>query len=89
MSEAIPLVKAAWPRFVNVKLLWFVEPTTTVPKSIVAGKTASCPGVSAEPVSKLVLLPPLLRKMALLVKNPLVMGVKTTLTSPVWPGATL
>src|SRR6266699_1442518 len=63
---ATPLVSAAPPRLVTIKLAWAFEPTATVPKlrtvpvwpAVV--ETASWAGVRPTPVTVLVKLPPLL-----------------------------
>ena len=53
------------------------------------GETASCGGVKPIPTIEFRLFPPLLAKVRTLLKLPDVTGLKLTLTSPVWPGATL
>src|SRR5437868_10790518 len=83
------LVTGAPPRFVAIRVAWRLLPTATVPKFRVAGETESCPGVKALPVTKLVLLPPLLVKTTALLKLPALVGAKLTATVPVWAGAKL
>src|SRR2546426_409239 len=75
LTVTVPLVSAAWPKLVSVKLACGEAPTATVPKSRLAGTTDNCPGVIAEPVTGLVLLPPLLIKTAVLLKLPPLAGL--------------
>ena len=53
------------------------------------GETPSWAGVNPLPITPLVLLPPLLMKTAALLKLPIALGLKLTVTDPVWPGARL
>src|SRR6266705_1140868 len=89
VTVARPLLSGAPPRLVMVKLAWALEPTATVPKSRFAGNTASWAGVRPEPVTVLVLLPPLLVKTTTLLKLMALAGAKLTATKPVAPGARL
>ena len=86
LTVATPLLREAPPRLVIVKLAWALEPTATVPKSRLAGNTASCAGVRPEPVTVLVLLPPLLVNTTTLLKLTALVGAKLTATKPVCPG---
>src|SRR5882724_5006829 len=54
LTVATPLLRGTPPRLVMVKLAWALEPTATVPKSRLAGSTASCAGVRPEPMTVLV-----------------------------------
>src|SRR5436309_3728673 len=85
---AVPLVSEALPRLVRTKLACTWSPTTIVPKSRMAGETASSLGVKPKPLSALMLLPPLLMKAMTLLEGPALVGAKLTITSPVCPGAT-
>src|SRR5467141_2463205 len=89
LTVATPSLRGAPPRLVMVKLAWALEPTATVPKSRLAGSTASCAGVRPEPVTVLVLLPPLLVNTTTLLKLMALVGAKLTATKPVAPGARL
>src|SRR6266699_3295077 len=79
-----PLVRDASPRLVSTKLARALEPTITVPKLRLAGETPSWAGVTPEPVTLLVKLPPLLVKTTTLLKLPALAGLKVTCTWPVW-----
>src|SRR6266571_2592394 len=59
---AKPSLSSAPPWLVITKLAWALEPTATVPKSRLPGKTASWAGVRPMPVTVLLELPPLLVK---------------------------
>ena len=83
VAETVPLDKEVPPRFVTVKLACEFEPIATVPKFKLVGETASWAGVSPEPVTVLVLLPPLLVKSTTLLKLPAEIGLKVTPTDPV------
>src|SRR6516164_8199590 len=86
---AAPLVSWAPPKLVRVKLACAFEPTATSPKFSAAGETANCAGAMPEPVTALVLLPPLLVKNTALLKFPALAGLKATCTRPVWLEARL
>src|SRR6266699_451276 len=86
---ARPLLRAAPPWLVITKLAWALEPTATVPKLRLPGVTASRAGVRPLPVTLLVELPPLLVKIARLLKLPALAGPKATCTWPAWPGGRL
>src|SRR6266436_1403219 len=62
-------------------------PPSTVPKSRLAGSTASCAGLRPEPVTVLLLLPPLLVNTTTLLKLIALVGANVTTTWPVAPGA--
>ena len=89
LTVAVPLLNAAPPRFVTVKLSCALAPTATVPKLRLAGDTANCAGVKPTPVTVLVLLPPLLVNTTTLLKLAALAGAKLIATNPVWPGARL
>src|SRR6266568_2603954 len=84
-----PLVRDAPPRLVSTKVAWALEPTITVPKLRLAGETPSWAGVTPEPVTLFVELPPLLVKTATLLKLPALVGLKVTCTWPVCPDVRL
>src|SRR5215471_7303461 len=78
VSEAVPLVSAVPPRLVSTKLASAVEPTATVPKSRLDGKTPNWGGGTPRPVIALVLLPPSPVKSTALLKLPVLGGLKLT-----------
>src|SRR5437773_2193377 len=86
---ARPLLRDAPPWLVSTKLAWALEPTATVPKLRLAGETPSCAGVTPDPVTVLVKLPPLLVNTTTLLKLPALVGWKVTCTWPVWPNVRL
>src|SRR5262249_30628238 len=75
---AVPPLKSAPPMLVTRNVAWELVPTATGPKSKLDGETASWAGVSPAPVTRLVLLPPLLMKTTLLLKLPALVGLKLT-----------
>src|SRR5205085_799495 len=81
-TTAAPLLSAAPPKLVKMKLAWTLDPKATVPKFTADGKTASCAGVNPVPVIELVLLPPLLIKTTALLKFAALAGLKLTVTEP-------
>src|SRR6266566_4969219 len=89
LMVATPLLREAPPWLVTTKLAWALEPTATVPKLRLAGETESWAGVTPEPVTLLVKLPPLLVNTTTLLKLPTLVGLKVTCTWPVWPDVRL
>src|SRR6185369_11820956 len=87
LTVARPLLRAAPPVLVTVKLVWALVPTATVPKLMLAGRMASWGGVKPMPSTVLVLLPPEVLKKTRLLKLPAVTGLKVTSTEPVFPGS--
>src|SRR6266404_4334869 len=87
LTEAVPLVTAAPPRFVSTKLAWAFAPTATVPKFRDGGLTDNWAGVRPAPVTELVRFPPLLTNTTLLLKDPALTGANATATTAAWPGA--
>src|SRR5580698_45070 len=84
LTATVPLVMAMPPRLVMTKVVCTVLLTATIPKLKLTGETASCAGGVPEPVTPLVELPPLHVKMTLLLKLPMLVGMKliTTLLLP-------
>src|SRR2546425_842872 len=89
LMVAKPLLSDAPPWLVSTKLAWALEPTPTVPKLRLPGETPSWAGVTPEPVTVLVKLPPLLVKTTTLLKLPTLVGLKVTCTWPVCPDVRL
>src|SRR5260370_19583618 len=89
LMVARPLLKDAPPWLVITKLAWALEPTATVPKLRLPGKTPSWAGVRPLPVTVFAELPPLLVETTTLLKLPALAGLNATCTWPVWPGARL
>src|SRR5439155_1608819 len=83
---AIPLLSGAPPRFIRAKLACVTEPTATAPKFRFTGDTVRRAGVRPEPVTGLVLLPPLLVNTTTLLALNRLIGAKLTDTKPVCPG---
>src|SRR5690349_7923798 len=88
-TEAVPLERVVAPELVNTKLNWALAPTATTPKSSSGGEIPSCGAVIPDPVTVLVLLPPLETKATALLKFPGLVGLNATDTVPVCPTARL
>ena len=71
--------------FVTVKLACAFDPRATPPKLRTAGRTVSCGGVTPEPVTTLVELPPLLLNTTTLLKLEALDGAKLIDIRLVWP----
>src|ERR1041385_9040715 len=82
---AIPFVNVMDTRWESTNGRETGKPTPTVPKSKPKGKTAMGGGVKPLPLTELVLLPPLLRKITLLLIVPVFVGLKLTVIKRVSP----
>src|SRR5438874_772627 len=83
--EAVPLLSVAPPRLMITYVACAFEPIISVPKFRLPGVTESCAGVTAEPRTVLVALPPPLEKRTTLLKPAAFVGAKLTRTTLVCP----
>ena len=89
LTVAMPLLTAVPPELVTTKLACAVVPVTNMPKSHDAGVTAMRPGVSPDPLTILIELPPSLVKSTKPLNEAVESGANATVTVLVCPPATL